>query len=271
MPWHVIVADDGAARFWVTERPHPLSPCAFTRQTVVRSDPENPRPFAPPHVYPCIGRPLPDAGEGTPDWPPCARSPRARAWPKTTTRTWSPPPRPTPAPSPPSTSATSTGSTPIASAILPDRETAAEATGQVFLKAFTALPTYRPTRRGSFRSWLFAIAHNACIDALRRHRPHAALDAAGDIAGADPGPEDRALAADERRSVAALLARLTPDQRRVVELRLAGLTGQEVADALGLSLSAVKAAQLRAYARLRRILAADASTIPRPEDADAPR
>lgn len=152
---------------------------------------------------------------------------------------------------------------------LPDRETAADATGQIFLKAMSAIPAFRPAQTRSFRTWLFAIAHNACIDALRRYRPHAGLDAAGEIAAADPGPEARALAADERRSVAALIARLTPDQRRVVELRLTGLTGQEVADALGLSLTAVKAAQYRAYARLRRILAPDAPTPP--EDADAPR
>ena len=142
---------------------------------------------------------------------------------------------------------------------LPGRETAADATGQIFLKAMAALPAFRSGRSTSFRSWLFAIAHNVCIDTLRQLRPHADLDAAGDLAGPEPGPEASALAAAEHRSVAALLARLTPDQRRVVELRLAGLTGQEVADALGLSLSAVKAAQFRAYARLRRILTADSS------------
>lgn len=145
---------------------------------------------------------------------------------------------------------------------LPGQEIAADATGQIFLKAMTAIPTFHSNRSTSFRSWLFAIAHNVCIDALRQHRAHADLDTAGDIADSDPDPEAHAVAADESRSVDALLARLTPDQRRVVELRLAGLTGQEVADALSLSLSAVKAAQFRAYARLRRMLTAEPSRQP---------
>ena len=37
-----------------------------------------------------------------------------------------------------------------------------------FLRALAALPSYRA---GSFRSWLFTIAHNVITDALRRRRP----------------------------------------------------------------------------------------------------
>jgi DNA-directed RNA polymerase specialized sigma24 family protein len=54
--------------------------------------------------------------------------------------------------------------------------------------------------------------------------------------------------------VRALLAQLPPDQRQILELRLAGLTGPEIAAALGRSLGAVKIAQVRAFARLRATL-----------------
>ena len=135
---------------------------------------------------------------------------------------------------------------------LRDRETAADATAAVFAKALAALPRYRS---GSFRSWLFAIAHNVVIDVARQRRPTVGLDAAAAIADAGLGPEDSAMAQDEWWAVDALLTRLTPDQRRVVELRLAGLTGREIAAALGQSLPAVKATQFRAYARLRRLMA----------------
>jgi DNA-directed RNA polymerase specialized sigma24 family protein len=57
--------------------------------------------------------------------------------------------------------------------------------------------------------------------------------------------------------VRALLLRLPPDQRRILELRLAGLTGPEIAAVLGKRLGAVKVAQSRAIARLRQILADD--------------
>ncbi|MDP9364185.1 MAG: sigma-70 family RNA polymerase sigma factor [Chloroflexota bacterium] len=130
------------------------------------------------------------------------------------------------------------------------REAAEDATAQVFAKALAALPAYRD---GSFRAWLFAIAHNAVADNHRRraHRPEAPLEAVGDPPDRAPTPEEVAVENDERRSVRALLAVLPVDQRRVLELRLAGLSGAEIATALGRSVAAVKMLQLRAMTRLR--------------------
>jgi DNA-directed RNA polymerase specialized sigma24 family protein len=59
------------------------------------------------------------------------------------------------------------------------------------------------------------------------------------------------MAEDERRTLRALLAPLPVDQRRVLELRLAGLTGAEIAVVLARSVAAVKMLQLRAMTRLR--------------------
>jgi RNA polymerase sigma-70 factor (ECF subfamily) len=134
---------------------------------------------------------------------------------------------------------------------LGSREAAEDATSLVFAKALAALPAYRD---GSFRSWLFGIAHHVVADDLRRCRPHAALDAAGDLLDAAPSPEELALAAEERSSIRDLLARLPAEQCQIIELRLAGLTGPEIAAVLGRSLAAVKVGQFRAYARLRVLL-----------------
>jgi len=131
------------------------------------------------------------------------------------------------------------------------RDAAGDATSLTFTRAMTALDRFRG---GSFRAWLFAIAHNVVIDTARRRRFHDDIDASGQIADRRPSPEDHAVASDERRRLASALARLTTDQRNVVELRVAGLTGPEVATALGLSLGAVKSLQFRAYARLRDLL-----------------
>lgn len=62
------------------------------------------------------------------------------------------------------------------------------------------------------------------------------------------------MAADEHRELAAAIAKLAPDQRKVIELRLAGLTGPEIARMLGRSHAAVKMLQLRAVERLRDYL-----------------
>lgn len=134
---------------------------------------------------------------------------------------------------------------------LGEPEAAADATAQVFAKALAALPGCRGDR---FRSWLFSIAHNVLIDAYRARRPDTSLEAAVAVVDAGPTPEEAALAADERRTIVQLLDRLTPDQRQVVELRLAGLSAEEIATALGRSRGSVDTAQCRAIARLRTLL-----------------
>lgn len=129
-------------------------------------------------------------------------------------------------------------------------EAAADATAQVFAKALAALPHYRDDAP-SFRSWLFSIAHNAIADDFRARRPSAPIDAAAHVAARDPSPEEVALREETGRTVRTLLGSLPADQRQILELRLAGLTGPEIAAALGRSLGAVKIAQVRAFARLR--------------------
>jgi RNA polymerase sigma-70 factor (ECF subfamily) len=139
---------------------------------------------------------------------------------------------------------------------LGSREAAEDATGLVFTKALTALSTYR---EGSFRGWLFTIAHHTVVDALRARRPTVAVAAALEIADPAPTPEEAALAADAGRSLRTLLALLSPDQRLVVELHLAGLSGPEIARTLGRSHSAVRAIQSRAVHRLSELLATEPS------------
>ena len=131
-------------------------------------------------------------------------------------------------------------------------EAAADATSLVFAKALAALPGCR--EGASFRSWLFAIAHNVVTDGYRGGRPTAPLAAAADVPDGEPSPEEQALAAEARGELRRLLERLPEEQRAVVELRLAGLSGAEIGAALGKSRGAVDAAQFRAVARLRALM-----------------
>lgn len=135
------------------------------------------------------------------------------------------------------------------------REQAEDATSQIFLKALAALPSHRPG--GSFRGWLFTIAHNVITDTYRAKRIHWPLAHALEHADSDPSPEEQAIGAVERDRVRALLQILPVEQQRIMELRLAGLTGNEIAEVLGKNLGAVKMAQSRAIARMKQALIAE--------------
>ena len=130
-------------------------------------------------------------------------------------------------------------------------EAAADATSQIFAKAMVALPG---CREDAFRSWLFAIAHNVLVDTYRAHHDHQPLEAAALVPDAAASPEDEALAAEARHEIVRLLARLPADQRRVVELRLAGLSGNEIGAVLGRTRGSVDTLQFRAVARMRALL-----------------
>jgi len=132
-------------------------------------------------------------------------------------------------------------------------EAAEDATSQIFAKALAALPGYRE-EAPSFRSWLFAIAHNVLIDESRMRRPTEPLDSTSGLPAQGPSTEEHVLSSEAGRTIRALLAQLSPDQREVLELRLAGLTGPEIAATVGRSLGSVKIAQVRAFARMRTAL-----------------
>lgn len=134
---------------------------------------------------------------------------------------------------------------------LGSQHAAEDATSEVFYKALAALPGYQD---GSFRAWLFTIAHNVVADDLRRRHPEEPLAPDYDPPDDASTPEQLALVAEEQRSLRVLLARLPSDQQSVMELRLAGLTGAEIASALGRSLGSVKMLQFRAVAQLRTYL-----------------
>lgn len=129
---------------------------------------------------------------------------------------------------------------------LPTPEDAEDATSLIFAKAFARLPRQRD--ECELRSWLFSIAHNVVVDYYRARRPTLDLARAASVPDPTQSPEALTLVTDELRS---LLAQLPTYQAHILELRLAGLTGPEIARVLGKSPGAVKVAQFRAYERLR--------------------
>lgn len=134
---------------------------------------------------------------------------------------------------------------------LASEELAEDATSQVFLKALEGL---RRGRIDNVASWIFSIAHNEVVDRYRNQRPSSPIERIPDLESADPGPEAEVIHQLEMTELRALLPRLTPDQQRVIELRLAGLDTREIQDVLGKGKSWVNVTQFRALKQLRRLL-----------------
>jgi RNA polymerase sigma-70 factor (ECF subfamily) len=131
------------------------------------------------------------------------------------------------------------------------QDAAEDATAQVFTKALAGLGGFRG---GSFPGWLFAIAHRVVVDEVRRTRPDVPLTAASSAIDPRPGPEAEAVDAEASRALRAILAQLPPGQRHVLELRLAGLSGVEIAAVLGRSHGTIRNLQHRTLVRLRALL-----------------
>jgi RNA polymerase sigma-70 factor (ECF subfamily) len=137
-----------------------------------------------------------------------------------------------------------------------NREDAEDLASQCFVRAFEALPRFR-AGEGSVRSWLFAIAHNLAVSHFRAHRKTTSIETVTILDHAPP-LDEHAIHGDDLHRLRTALGTLTDQQRRVIELRLAGLSGIEISKAAGKSHAAVKMLQHRALEQLRLALGAPA-------------
>lgn len=112
---------------------------------------------------------------------------------------------------------------------------------------------------GSFRSWLFVIAHRRMIDARRAvgRRPKARTLRADEDHPATDDPERQAIDSMMTTEMTEALEALTDTQREVLLLRIvADLSLDDVAKILGKRVGAIKALQRRGLSSLRAHLEA---------------
>jgi RNA polymerase sigma-70 factor (ECF subfamily) len=133
-----------------------------------------------------------------------------------------------------------------------DEDAAAELTSITFERALRHIDQYRPGGAG-FLPWLLRIARNASIDAGRRRRDLPLdPDHAASLTDPERSPEDAAIAAEQRRWVQTLVARLPEAQREALGLRFAaGLSSREIAAVIGKSEAATKKLLTRSLATLK--------------------
>jgi RNA polymerase sigma-70 factor, ECF subfamily len=146
---------------------------------------------------------------------------------------------------------------------LGDDDLAADVFQNTFIAVFTKIDRYEPGRPA--RPWLYAVATNQAIDAVRRRgrRGEKAADplpTPGEsdapglfdlFAARDPDPAESAAAAETAEQVRAAVDALPDGLRQVVVLAyFQGLKYQDVADALGIPVGTVKSRLHAAVAKL---------------------
>lgn len=135
---------------------------------------------------------------------------------------------------------------------------AEDATQEAFLRVWTKLDTYDPSRKLS--SWMLSVASHHCIDRLRRRRGGQVsmeeIMASRWLPADEPRPEDVTLSQEQREQVRTLLQYLQPQYRLVVTLRYwQDKSYTEIAAITGTTESAVKSRLHRARRAMAELLA----------------
>ncbi|MCM8776613.1 MAG: sigma-70 family RNA polymerase sigma factor [Candidatus Omnitrophica bacterium] len=151
----------------------------------------------------------------------------------------------------------------LAFGILHHHEGARDVTQDVFLKVFREIKNFKGESK--FKTWLYRVAVNAAIDALRKQRPHEHLDGT-DVSDEDEkpplivldrraGPREKASESEMRALVREALDKLSPDHRAALVLReWHELSYEEMAHALGIELGTVMSRLHYARKKLSEIL-----------------
>ena len=152
----------------------------------------------------------------------------------------------------------------IAQHITQNREDAEDVVQDAFLKAYGNLGQFQ--EQSKFYTWLVRIAVNEALMKLRRRRPERTVSLDEDVkteedsiprevADWSPNPEQQYNQAELKEILSKTINGLPPSFRTVFVLRdVEGLSTEETAEALNLSIPAVKSRLLRARLQLRERL-----------------
>jgi RNA polymerase sigma-70 factor (ECF subfamily) len=155
----------------------------------------------------------------------------------------------------------------LALRMLGDQSEAEDVTQETFLNAFKGIDNFE--WRSSLQTWLYRIAHNLVLMRKRKRQPlFVALDAEGDASSGDEPatvpkqlfdwcclPDADFATAEARSQIESAIAGMPAGLREVFVLReLEGLSGEETADVLDITVANVKVRLHRARLWLRERL-----------------
>ena len=140
-------------------------------------------------------------------------------------------------------------------------EDAKDISQEVFLKAYRSLVNF--DERSAFSTWLYRITHNTCIDEMRKRKGKQSYSLEEELENeegsmqrqiADEGdtPEESLLRQEQKSEILQALDTLSEEHKAAIILRdVKGLSYEEIAEILELSLGTVKSRISRARNQLK--------------------
>ena len=146
--------------------------------------------------------------------------------------------------------------------MLGNSEEAEDAAQETFLRAYARLSQYDPQMK--FSTWVFSIANHHCIDRLRKRRAtHISIDdnpVLENLQEDSPQPEHQALDREQSIELQGLINLLEPEYRTPLVLRYwEEMSYEEIAEAMGVTVAAVKSRLFRARQQLMALYESDQS------------
>jgi RNA polymerase sigma-70 factor (ECF subfamily) len=130
---------------------------------------------------------------------------------------------------------------------------------EALIKVYRGIRTFKG--QSAFSSWVYRLTVNTCLDGLRKRRKvplsldHVLESGASFETGTGDSPEQCALSLENAEDIQRAINSLSDDHRQVVILRdINGLTYEEIAYSLDISVGTVKSRLNRGRQRLREML-----------------
>ncbi len=138
--------------------------------------------------------------------------------------------------------------------ILRDRDEAKDVTQDSFVRSYLNLHKYDPKK--SFKTWLFTIAYNRSMDAIRQNRARSRLidgfTKENPTQGPRENPERRLENSQEFHSI---MRKLNRKERTALSLKLnEGYLAREIAEIMGCKESTIRVHIMNAKKKLKKIL-----------------
>ena len=139
----------------------------------------------------------------------------------------------------------------LARLVVGSRDDADEVAQEAFLRVWTVAPRWRHDGDAQFKTWLYRVVVNLCLD-RRRKLPALPLEVAGDPLDPAPDSLEQVFAGETARLVARALDDLPRRQREAVILcYYAGVSVAQAAATLEVSVSALESLLVRGRRALR--------------------